>query len=283
MFDQFLASLEFENVVKAENRINYLFETYGASEFIFKLQFLYESLSAKQCESLIPILIKRSNQYPIEPGQLSAFTTFSETARLISKLITNIPIINRLPLLLREVPKSKNFEFAMEIARNVISKEGSKEKDILNKAEELQFQTSLVQEFQNRIKENNFFKILPDNEMWWILIWWRTIYPDTIDKAIEHAVNKKTKNAIAIIKIFTPTIMSLGGKKQSIFKSNFNQQNFQSMANTIDVKYIYDILKDDKTIKRVNFDLERIPDRDELKDVDLVDIFMQFYERSVND
>jgi len=281
LFDEFLGTLEFDTIDKAEIQLTHLFETYDASEFIFKLQFRHEDLSAKQSESLITTLIKKSDEYPIEPGQFSAFTTFAETARLISKLINKLPNNSRLPLLLKEVPKSKNLEFAMEIARNIVSKDGNKEKGVMNKTEELQFQTSLVQEFQNRVKQTNFFKILPDNEMWWILIWWRKIDGDTLDKTIKRAVNKKTQNAIAVIRIFTPTIMSWGGKKQSIFKSNFNQQNFESMASTIDVKYIYDILKADTTVKRVNFNLQNIPDHDELTDTDLVDIFMQFYERSL--
>lgn len=279
-FQLLLDDLEELPVEECAKRLNLLFAGSEVSNIVFKLRLWEERLSQRQSENLSLVLARRGTDFPIEEGEFASFTTNAEAAKTIAKLIRNLPEGRRKEHLLQVLSCVVELEFALEIFYWILYRKQNPAEVVINQDGVVEIQKVLLQRFQDKLGEKDFFEILPDAETWRVLLWWKCEDAEGLQRAVEAAVGGDPVRVISLIKVFTPTISSWGSSGNRNFKSGFDIANYNSMSETIEVSFAYRILKDAR-IERKSFDLNSIPDRDALTDDDLASIFMLFYEGSL--
>lgn len=278
-FDQFLSDLDTVSLGDAEERMNLFFEENEVSDIIFKLRLWEKDLSPRQSRTLSLLLTKKSEQLPIEPGEFAMYTTQAEGAKIAAQMIGNLPPGERLEHAELLFSSTSNFEFAMEIVYRLFYREGKETDHILTAEEQQAIKRFLAERFKSLNHTGNFFDILPDNEAWRVLSWWKEFDPEGLGHALELVLDNDSTNAIRLIKVFTPTVTSWGRKETRTYKSGFRKGSYDAMALAVDVTQVYDILANDGSLERVPYDLQQISDRDALSDIELASIFMLFAEQ----
>jgi hypothetical protein len=276
-FQQLLDDLEQLEVEDCIDKFSELLAGSAISDMVFKLRLWEESLSTRQSENLSLLLAKRGSDFPIEEREFASFTTHAEAAKIIAKLTKNLPEDRRKAHLVQLFQSINDLEFSLEIFYWVLYRKKDSQENTIADSEVSALEELLLSMFRSHVTQENFFEILPDAETWRILTWWKASDPSGLQDAIENAVSGSVESVIKLIKVFTPTINSWGGKGSRTFKSGFDADNYKSMSETINVEFAYQILSKSGT-DRKPFDLKAIPNRDPLDDSDLISIFMLFYE-----
>ncbi|MFI5140015.1 MAG: P-loop NTPase fold protein [Sphingobacteriales bacterium] len=280
-FNQLLAGLE-NTTVEVTDDIAELFETVEASDIIFKLRLWEEQLTANQSKSLSMILVKHAKQLPIEPLAFRSYTTHAEAAKMIAHLSLNISSKERLEFILRVLAACENMPFAMEINYWLFYKNEKAEEKIFNEEETSRLHEYLIEKFKIEINNGSVFDILPDMELWRMFLWWRKIDGKGLDELIVKELEKGITAAINFIKVFTPTITSYGNKGHEMFKSGFEETNFNSMTEVMNTSKIYELLTNGD-FKPFDIKSEKNSGQDPLTDSELAGIFIEMYEKKLQE
>ncbi len=166
----------------------------------------------------------------------------------------------------------------MEIMDWVFYKDEKEEEKIFSDDETFKIHKYFIDKFKLELNSKDFFTILPDNELWKLLLWWKKLNDITIDQFLKKEFKKGVSSAISFIKVFTPTIISYGDKGPQNFKSGFDETSYNSMGQALDLNTIYALLikADFKILVKEKI---KKSDREPLTDAELASIFMEIHER----
>jgi predicted KAP-like P-loop ATPase len=278
-FTQLLTGLEkFEEL---DNEVEELFATVNSADIVFKLRLWEERLTSNQSKALAKLMIKQSRQFPVEEGEFSSFTTYAEAAKMISHLILNIPLEERLEYTLGILRECDDVKFAMEVAYWLFYKNEKEEKKLLDINDTKKLQQYLIDKFKDNLDSQNLFDILPDSEFRRLISWGEELNSDEIKDLIKAELKKDESVALRIIKLFTPTITSYGNKGTRTFKSGFEILQYNALAAIFDPETLFEALRN-SSYEAIDVPSETNSGHNALTDDELAGIFMKIHEEQRN-
>jgi predicted KAP-like P-loop ATPase len=279
LLDELKVKSESEIVLKCEEII----KQYSASDFIFKLRIWEEQLDEQQSKILSLALAEVGSLFPIE-RDLHFVTTYAQSASLIARLIKNVQKEKQLSFTLELLPKAQNLAYAMEINYWLMYREKNyPENSIFSETDEALIQDKLLELFRAELNDQNFFALLPDNELWRMLNWWIKSKTErkALDKLLKKRLNGDADFALKLLKVFTPTITGYGSEGPKTYKAGFYQNNFDAVKSVVDVKLLNNNLITLYGMNPYEKEPTTVSDHEPIDDKTLISVFQWFINKDV--
>lgn len=279
-FQEFLRDLMVLPLELATEKMKTVFGTTEIADTIFKIRIWEDRMNPLQSEKLAQILVRMSAQLPVEEGEFSSYTSRAEGAKIISQLIANQENDKRLFRAMDIYDGTASLDFAMEINYWLFYKNEKANPKIISADDEHVLEEYFLTRLEKIGHVDTFFTLMSDGHLWRMLIWWNSYDAAGLNKTIEKILAGKATQAIRLIKVFIPTIMSWGSEgTHDVYKGAFLEKTYESIAKLIDPKPIYDILKR-AGHKPTDVNFNAIDERSKMPDGQYAGLFMQCYEKS---
>lgn|GEM_PF-3980855 len=141
----------------------------------------------------------------------------------------------------------------------------------------------LLELFREEVNDQNFFSLLPDNELWRILNWWVKSKTErkALDKLLKKRLNGNADFALKLLKVFTPTITGYGSEGPKTYKAGFYQNNFDAVKNVVDVKLLNDNLVTLYGMNPYEKEPTTVSDHEPIDDKTLIAVFQWFINKDL--
>ncbi|WP_264550788.1 KAP family NTPase [Flavobacterium sp. N2038] len=281
-FENLVKDFEDDSIDEVIIKLNETIERYSAFDLIQKLRMQEGTFNEKQSYNLSLALVEFGHTLP-KDKDVYFYSTCTQSAILITRLIGIQSKENQLTLLLKLFSMSKSLDYSMEIHHWLMFKE---EKDpvnaIFSEKEKLKIKELLVSIFKDIMTDENFFTSLADGNLWRMLSWWINSlqHKKTLTAFFDKHLKKK-KNpifALKLLKVFTPTITmtSSADYMPRTYKSGFFQLNFDAIKSVVDVKLLNDNLLKLKGLNITEINPSEVSSQDPITDETLVSVFQWF-------
>ena len=175
---------------------------------------------------------------------------------------------------------TNSFDFAMEIHYWLMYKNQKAEPKILSEVDESIFEKYFIDRFREVGRIDTFFNIMSDGHLWRMLIWCNDHDPDGLRKDIEKVLAGTPAQAIRLIKVFIPSIMTWSSDgSHETYKGAFLEKTYESITKLIEPEPIYSILRK-AGYKPADVDFTAIDERSKMSDEEYAKLFMQCFDKS---
>lgn len=279
-FQEFLRDLMVLSLNEATEKMKTVFESSEIADTIFKIRIWEDRMNPLQSEKLAQILVRMGAELPVEEGEFSSYTSRAEGAKIIAQLIVNQEKDKRVYRAMDIYDGTDSFDFAMEIHYWLMYKNQKAEPKILSEVDESIIEKYFIDRFREVGRIDTFFNIMSDGHLWRMLIWCNDHDPDGLSKDIEKVLAGNPAQAIRLIKIFIPSIMTWGSDgTHETYKGAFSEKTYESITKLIDPEPIYHILKK-AGYKPADVNFNAIDDRSKMSDEEYAKLFMQCYDKA---
>lgn len=279
-FQEFLRDLMVLPLEQATEKMKTVFDSTEIADTIFKIRIWEDRMNPLQSEKLAQILVRMEGQLPVEQGEFSSYTSRAEGAKIIAQLIVNQESDKRLSRAMDIYDGTASLDFAMEINYWLFYKNEKANPKIISAGDEHILEEYFLTRLEKTGKVDTFFTLMSDGHLWRMLIWWNSYDAASLNNTIEKILAGKATQAIRLIKVFIPTIMSWGSEgSHDVYKGAFLEKTYESIAKLIDPKLIYDILKR-AGHKPADVNFNAIDERSKMPDEQYASLFMQCYDKS---
>lgn len=284
-FDQFLIDLKTLEITSTIKKLKQFLKDVSPSDFIFKLRIWEESLDSQQSQNLSLIIAEIGDTFPKEQDFHFA-TTFAQSASLIARLILNIPKENQFDTTIKLLEAAKTIEYSMEIHYWIMYRDAKDStNNIFSATEEVLINEKLIEKFRILLNEHkdNFFSLLSDNELQRLLDLWSCSnkYRLELEHFLKNEILINKESALRFLKIYVPTIDSYGTNGHKVFKSGFNKTRFESLKKIADVSLLYNTLKENYGLIKLEKEPSAYSDREEMSDELIMALFQYFFQEDI--
>jgi len=278
-FDQFLKELNHLTIAEAKEKLDTLLEQTELPDVIFKLRLWEDSLNNTQSETLLGLLATIGSELAIEPDEFASYTSRAEGAKIIAQLICNFDKSERAEQAIKAFGYTDVLEFALEMCYWLFYKEEKLIFKDLPAQDVKKIHHYFVDRFRNALNDDNFFTLLSDANLWRVFSWWKEEDNESFQAQITKTINS-AEQAISIIKVFAATITSWGGSQgPQTYKGGFTESKYDAMTDIIEPELIYRILNETEKYHLNKVNLQMIDNNGRMKDEELANVFIQFYEK----
>lgn len=282
-FDRFLNSIATTSVNELVKGLQKMIEQYEAFDLLLKLRMYVDSLNENQSSKLALALSGFGHTFPIEQGLYFA-TTYSQSANLIIKLVGNVGE-NKCKLIRSLVLNANSLDYALEICRNALNANEKRnfEKPInLNGEHKDGLQEMMVRMFRKQLTDENFFTLVQNHHLWWILDWWANGTQAQYLKAFLDDCLGDFDNpefALNLLKVFVSTTTSHSSSGESVsYKSNLSTNGYVVLKSVIDVEVLNRNLESSYGNRPYTGELPKTLATDRLNDSTIVSIFQRYLQ-----
>jgi hypothetical protein len=279
-FQEFLRDLMVLPLNEATEKMKTVFESSEIADTIFKIRICEDRMNPLQSEKLAQILVRMGAELPVEEGKFSSYTSRAEGAKIIAQMIVNQEKDKRVYRAMDIYDGANSIDFAMEIHYWLMYKNQKADPKILSEVDESIIEKYFIDRFRKVGRIDTLFNIMSDGHLWRMLIWCNDHDPNGLSKDIEKVLAGNPAQAIRLIKVFIPSIMTWNSDgTHETYKGAFSEKTYESVTKLIDPKPIYHILKK-AGYKPADVNFNAIDERSKMSDEEYARLFLQCYEKS---
>lgn len=290
-----LSEIENSNSASIAQRLLEIAKIYSSFSLFFKLNVFIDSLSPRSLNNIVIAIAKvgRSIIAGKYAGSASAIMGL-----FVESCISNLPKEDRLHTALLMFENAETLELAMEMNYNIMFHQREKpDGNAFSSQDKIAIQRKLVNIFKNQMSQDSFFSLLPDHELYRLLMWWADLKDERYELE-EFIVNSLSSEnglefALDLLKIFVSTINSTSfNPKDSdyttrTFKAGFYEDNYKDLLKVVNVDLLNQNLVPQFGMNPSKVEPSSISDKEPLDDAKIVSIFQWFFqnqeESKVND
>ncbi|PPL02279.1 KAP family P-loop NTPase fold protein [Parapedobacter indicus] len=282
-FSRFLETIETTSVNNIVEELQNMVEQYEPFNVLLKMRMYVDGLSEDQARKLALALSEIGHNFPIEQD-LNFATTYSQSANLIIKLVGNV-VENQCKLIRNLILNANSLDYALEIYRNALNTNEKRnfEKPIkLDKEHKSGLEEMMVRMFRKQVTDENFFALVQNHHLWWILDWWANGTQAKYLKAFldDHLGNFDNPDfALNLLKVFVSTTTSHSSSGESVsYKSNLRVNGYAVLKSVVDLDVLNRNLESSYGNHPYADELSNASNTDRLDDSKMVSIFQRYLE-----
>ncbi len=256
------------------------FTNYTVDDVLFKLVYHRKNIAGQSAKNLVLALSILSDSYA-EKEAFNWGSPFSWAAMIVQALIERLDEESALQIAIESIELSSSILFAAELVARFVMPESEENKQTIFKGKNA---LSIKKAYVNRVKilinNSDFFEALPEENMVRFLIWWYDVDNESLTTAIEEVLNEDFQASLKLLRIFTPTVHSIGGDYNVVkkFKSNFQEEQYLLVDKVVGADKLFSKLQtrfgDKSGLPKVS-SLDR---NDSIDDDTLIGIFQKLHK-----